>query len=115
MVGGLGGLGRSISPWMISCGARRFIFFNRSGIDKPEAKSLVQNLHAQGAYVTVIRGDVCRYEDVERAVEAGDYPIGGVIQAALALGEAIWSDMPHSAWQTTMGPRCRGHGIFTMR
>ncbi|GLA42609.1 putative PKS/NRPS-like protein biosynthetic cluster [Aspergillus niger] len=89
MVGGLGGLGRSISTWMISCGARRFIFLSRSGINKPEAKNLVEYLQAQGAYVTVIRGDVCRYEDVERAVEARDYPIGGVIQAAMALDEAI--------------------------
>ncbi|OJZ89749.1 hypothetical protein ASPFODRAFT_183092 [Aspergillus luchuensis CBS 106.47] len=108
MIGGLGGLGRSISKWMISCGARRFIFLSRSGTDKPEAKDLVDDLQAQGAHIIVIRGDVCRYEDVERAVAAADCPIGGVIQATMVLNEAIWSDMPHNAWHTTMGPKVRG-------
>ncbi|KGO64925.1 hypothetical protein PEX1_009200 [Penicillium expansum] len=108
MVGCLGGLGRSLSKWMISCGARRFIFMGRSGFDKPEAKDIVDDLRAQGAHVTVIRGDVCRYEDVERAVEAADCPIGGVIQAAMALSEALWSSMSHSAWHTTIGPKVQG-------
>ncbi|KAJ5356106.1 Acyl transferase/acyl hydrolase/lysophospholipase [Penicillium concentricum] len=108
MVGCLGGLGRSLSKWMISCGARRFIFLGRSGTDKPEAKEIVDDLRAQGAHVTVIRGDVCRYEDVEQALEAADYPIGGVIQAAMALSEALWSNMPHSAWHTTIGPKVQG-------
>ncbi|KAJ5817603.1 Acyl transferase/acyl hydrolase/lysophospholipase [Penicillium robsamsonii] len=108
MVGCLGGLGRSLSKWMISCGARRFIFLGRSGADRPQAKEIVDDLRAQGAHVTVIRGDVCRYEDVERALEAADCPIGGVIQAAMALSEALWSDMPHSAWHTTIGPKVQG-------
>ncbi|EHA26972.1 hypothetical protein ASPNIDRAFT_35595 [Aspergillus niger ATCC 1015] len=108
MAGGLGGLTRSISTWMISCGARRFVFLSRSGNDKPQAKNLVEYLQAQVAYVTVIRGDVCRYEDVERAVEVGDYPTGGVIQTAIALDETIWSDMPHSAWRTTMSSKVQG-------
>ncbi|PWY84065.1 ketoacyl-synt-domain-containing protein [Aspergillus eucalypticola CBS 122712] len=89
MIRGLGGLGRSISKWMTSCGARRFIFLSRSGTDKAEAKGLVDDLQAQGAHIIVIRGDVCRYEDFEQAVEAADCPIGGVIQASMALDEAI--------------------------
>ncbi|GLB08646.1 type I Iterative Polyketide synthase (PKS) [Aspergillus tubingensis] len=108
MIGGLGGLGRSISKWMVSCGARRFIFLSRSGTDKPEAKDLVDDLQAQGAHIIVIRGDVCRYEDVERAVAVVDCPIGGVVQASMALNEAIWSDMPHNAWNATMGPKVQG-------
>ncbi|PYI29622.1 polyketide synthase [Aspergillus indologenus CBS 114.80] len=109
MIGCLGGLGRSLSKWMILSGARRFIFMGRSGTDKPEARDMVGDLRAQGAHVTVIRGDVCRYEDVERAVAAAaDYPIGGVIQAAMALSEALWSEMSHRAWHTTLGPKVRG-------
>ncbi|PYH68297.1 polyketide synthase [Aspergillus vadensis CBS 113365] len=108
MVGGLGGLGRSISMWMMSCGARRFIFLSRSGTDKPEAKDLADDLQEQGAHIIVIRGNVCHYEDVERVVEVADRPIGGVIQASMALNEAIWSDMPYNAWHTTMGPKVQG-------
>ncbi|KAJ5715138.1 Acyl transferase/acyl hydrolase/lysophospholipase [Penicillium malachiteum] len=108
MVGCLGGLGRSLSKWMMSSGARRFIFMGRSGSDRPEARNIVNDLRAQGADVTIIRGDLCRYEDVERAMEAAESPIGGVIQAAMALSEALWSKMTHSAWNTTLGPKVQG-------
>ncbi|KAJ5100496.1 Acyl transferase/acyl hydrolase/lysophospholipase [Penicillium angulare] len=108
MVGCLGGLGRSLSKWMVSRGARRFIFMGRSGVDKPEAKDLVDELISQGAHVTVIRGNVSNYEDVERAVDAADCPIGGVIQAAMALGESLWSEMPHSGWESTLSPKVKG-------
>ncbi|KAJ5701470.1 KR domain-containing protein [Penicillium malachiteum] len=108
MVGCLGGLGHSLSKWMMSCGARRFIFLGRSGSDKPEARAIVNDLLAQGANVTVVRGDVCRSEDVERAMDAAEGPIGGVIQAAMALQVALWSDMSQSAWHNTLGPKVQG-------
>ncbi|KAK1145272.1 Type I Iterative Polyketide synthase (PKS) [Aspergillus melleus] len=108
MIGCLGGLGRSLSKWMMSCGAQRFIFLGRSGADKAQARDMVEDLRAQGAEVTVIRGDVCQYEDVERAIKAADCPIGGVIQAAMSLSEALWTDMPHRAWRTTLGPKVQG-------
>ena len=108
MVGCLGGLGRSLSRWMMARGARKFIFLGRSGIDKPYAKEFVDDLQAQGAAVEVIRGSVVNYEDVERCVVAARVPIGGVIQAAMNLDEALWSAMSHKSWHECIRPKVQG-------
>jgi hypothetical protein len=77
--------------WMVSRGARHFIFLSRSGADKPEAAALVNELHevARSKYpelsVQVIRGDVSVRDDVQRAISCATKPIKGVVQAAMVL------------------------------
>lgn len=85
LIGCLGGLGRSMSKWMLSRGARKFVFMGRSGTDKAPARRLVDSLRSLGAQVTVVRGDVVNADDVNRAVCGIIGPIGGVIQAAMGL------------------------------
>ena len=85
LVGCLGGLGRSLTEYMMKQGARRFIFLGRSACDKPNAQRLVDSMVASGADVQVIRGDVTNSKDVEAAVRATRTPIGGVVQAAMGL------------------------------
>nr|ALP31878.1 polyketide synthase 22 [Diaporthe helianthi] len=109
LVGCLGGLGRSLSRWMMSRGARHFVFLGRSGSDKPEAQSLVDRLLGAGASVKVVRGDVSNPEDVDAAVDAcSGWPIGGVVQAAMGLSEALFSRMTHKAWHTGIQPKWAG-------
>lgn len=91
MIGCLGGLGRSIAKWMMSRGARKFVFLGRSGTDKPSAQQLFEDLTLHGAKCKVIRGDVCNKADVQTAVAAVDGLIGGVIQAAMGLNASIMS------------------------
>lgn len=85
MIGCLGGIGRSLSKWMMARGARHFVFLGRSGLDKSSARNLVQELKNLGASVHVVRGDVTKYWDVQAVVDRADTPIGGVIQAAMGL------------------------------
>ncbi|KAI0147403.1 reducing type I polyketide synthase 10 [Xylariaceae sp. FL1272] len=110
MVGCLGGLGRSFSRWMMTRGARKFAFLGRSGTDKPAARSLVEDLEAAGAKCEVVRGDVCSPADVESvtAAAASLGQIGGVIQAAMGLNEAIFSTMPNKYWHTGIDPKVHG-------
>ncbi|KAI2821222.1 hypothetical protein CBS115989_2976 [Aspergillus niger] len=110
MVGCLGGLGRSLSRWMMNRGARHFIFLSRTGLAKPAARHFVQELKQAGARCTIVTGDVTTYEDVERAVAAAvaDAPLGGVIQAAMGLHEAIFSHMPREYWLTGTQAKVRG-------
>ena len=89
LVGCLGGLGRSISKYMMTRGARNFIFMGRSGIDRERPRQQVEELEEMGATVKVIRGDVTKFEDVQRAVDAAEGPLGGVVQAAMALGVSL--------------------------
>ncbi|KIX10093.1 uncharacterized protein Z518_01174 [Rhinocladiella mackenziei CBS 650.93] len=108
MVGCLGGLGRSISRWMVSRGARKFVFLGRSGNDRPSAQRLISDLERQGAKCTVIRGDVSIKADVDAVVAAVDGKIGGVIQAAMGLHEALWTAMSNEDWHTSIDPKLTG-------
>lgn len=108
MVGCLGGLGRSLSRWMMRRGARNFVFLGPSGLDKPVAQVLVHDLREQGAVADVVRGDVGNREDVERAVQAARQPIGGLIQAAMGLSEALWSSMSNKSWHASISPKVQG-------
>lgn len=111
LVGCLGGLGRSLSRWMLQRGARNFAFIGRSADDKPSAKALVKYLISNGANVIVIRGNVSNGRDVHTAIQAcldTGKPIGGIIQAAMGLQEALFSRMSNEAWHTAIQPKWRG-------
>ena len=83
--GCLGGIGRSISKWMLKQGARNFVFIGRSGLKKEPARRLVQDLEDAGASVHVVTGDIGVYEDAKKCADAVDGSVGGVIQAAMGL------------------------------
>lgn len=87
LVGCLGGLGRSLTSWMMRKGARNFCFLSRSGADATRAATLVSDLEAAGADVLIVRGDASVPEDVGRAVASipADRPLRGVVQAAMVL------------------------------
>lgn len=85
LVGCLGGLGGSISNWMVKQGAKHLLFLGRSGASRPTAQALVRQLEGHGVDVKVVKGDVAQLNDVERAVETAEFPIGGVIHAAMNL------------------------------
>lgn len=111
LVGCLGGLGRSLSRWMMARGARHFVFLGRSGCDKSSTQQLVSRLQKAGASVDVVRGDVSKATDVTAAVSAclaTGRPIGGVVQAAMGLHEALFTRMPNKAWHTGIQPKWAG-------
>jgi NAD(P)-dependent dehydrogenase (short-subunit alcohol dehydrogenase family) len=110
MIGCLGGLGRTLSRWMMTRGARKFAFLGRSGTDKPAARHVVENLEEAGAECTVVRGDVCSADDVEAIISAAASKgiIGGVVQAAMGLNEAIFSRMSNKYWHTGIDPKVQG-------
>lgn len=111
LVGCLGGLGRSLSRWMMTRGARHFVFLGRSGADKPSAQQLVSRLKEAGATVGVVRGDVSQAADVAAAVSAclaTGRRVGGVVQAAMGLHEALFTRMPNGAWHTGIDPKWQG-------
>lgn len=95
LVGCLGGLGRSLTSWMMKSGARRFTFLSRSGADAKSAALLVKDLEEAGAFVQVVRGDATSKADVARAVQgiSAQYPIKGVVHAAMVLRVRLLSHL----------------------
>ena len=106
--GCLGGIGRSISKWMMKQGAQKFAFIGRSGLDKEPARRLVKDLEEAGAEVKITRGDVSSTAVVKSCVDSIPGPIGGVVQAAMGLDEAIWSSMSNKSWHTSVAPKVQG-------
>ena len=93
---------------MMSRGARDFVFLGRSSADKPEAALLVQDLCEKGASVKILRGDVGNYHDVDHAIQSATHPIGGLVQAAMGLSEALWSAMSNQSWHASIRPKVQG-------
>ena len=76
---------------MMDHGARRFAFLSRSGTDSTQAAILVDDIEKAGATVQVIRGDATSKVDVDRALKSipGEFPIRGVVNAAMVLRVSI--------------------------
>ncbi|KAK5997657.1 Prosolanapyrone synthase [Cladobotryum mycophilum] len=110
LVGCLGGLGRSLAAWMVERGARHLVFFSRTGNDKPESVSLVEELIAAGASPEVLRCDVTNQEAVVSAVEklSRVRQVKGVIHAAMVEGDALFSNATWSQIQGVLAPKVTG-------
>lgn len=93
LIGCLGGIGRSITRWMFSRGARIFVMLSPSGDSKPQAKALVDDLRRSGATVVVIKGDCVRMSDVEYAVNSAPKPVAGMLHSAMFLHDAPFTSL----------------------
>ena len=70
---------------MYQHGARKFLFFQRSGLSNSSAKKFVESLRERNADASVYQGDVCNAEAVADAINSIQGPIGGVVQGAMGL------------------------------
>lgn len=108
LVGGLGGLGRTLSQWMVRKGARKLAFLSRSGADKAEAKATIDWLTERDVEVNVHRGDVSERADVQRCIDAIGSDLGGVFQAAMVLQDKPLETMTYEQWQRCCRPKVEG-------
>jgi hypothetical protein len=90
LVGGLGGLGKSISSWMVENGARELTFLSPFAGTTEDDQVFLQELESQGCRATAVSGDVAKMEDVQKAVAACTAPLAGVIQLSMVLRVCIW-------------------------
>ncbi|KAJ6172830.1 KR domain-containing protein [Penicillium chermesinum] len=114
LVGCLGGLGLSLTSWMMKRGARNFAFLSRSGADSTQASILVSELENAGVTVQVFRGDAGVREDVEAAIKQipEDRPVRGVINAAMVLKDGLFHNMPYENWTASIHPKVNGTQIL---
>ncbi|KAH7311404.1 hypothetical protein B0I35DRAFT_357003 [Stachybotrys elegans] len=110
LVGCLGGLGRSLTKWMMDRGARHFAFLSRSGVDKPEAALLVEDIKKDGALVKVFRADASDEDAVRRVVLSlqEERPIRGVVHAAMVLKDGMFEQMELDSFANCVTPKVKG-------
>lgn len=112
LVGGLGGLGRSLARLFVQLGARRLCFLSRSGAESSEAGALIEELESQhGVRVLVCKGDVADAVTVARVVQQCTSilgPIQGVVQCAMVLRDGLFERMTHAQWTESTRPKVQG-------
>lgn len=84
LVGGLGGLGRAISTWMVEHGARNIIYLSRSAGESYH-RAFFDELETQGCSVQAFSGSVSNLDDVKDAVSNAAAPIAGVMHMSMVL------------------------------
>jgi NAD(P)-dependent dehydrogenase (short-subunit alcohol dehydrogenase family) len=98
LIGGTGGLGRSMAKWMIGRGAKHIVLLSRSGAVKGKAKNQIDELNAAGANIVVRRCNVADKVDVESLVSSGLTglpPVRGLIHGAMVLNVSIFQPNPN--------------------
>lgn len=88
IVGGFGGIGRSISEYMVDHGARNLILMSRSASSRISADAFVRGLQDAGCKVAIHDCDISNAADLASALKKCQLemaPIRGVLQAAMVL------------------------------
>lgn len=112
IVGGLGGLGRSLAKEFVASGARNIAFLSRSGDSTPAAKAILDELAAsESVKVKAYRGDVGDTESFKAAMAQCERElptIKGVVQMAMVLRDIVFEKMSYSDWTIPITPKVQG-------
>ncbi|KAM0254483.1 hypothetical protein ACHAQJ_006765 [Trichoderma viride] len=108
LIGGLGGLGRSISVWMVQHGARNLSFLSRSAGSGQHDADFVREIESMGCTVQLVRGDVTNAQDVSRAIDGVLAPLKGIVQMSMVLRDQMFDGMSIEDWNAVTKPKVRG-------
>ncbi|KAK5627480.1 hypothetical protein RRF57_003195 [Xylaria bambusicola] len=115
LIGGTGGLGRSMARWMISRGARHLVLVSRSGSATGRVKELIDEAAEAGAEVIVQSCDVANVADVEELVNfglEGMPPVRGLIHGAMVLRDVLFEKMTYDEYITVIESKVQGGWNF---
>jgi len=109
ITGGLGGLGLVVAERLVERGAGHVMLMSRGEPDE-KTRALINVWNMNGTRVSVVRGDVARDEDVERAISLVDKqrPLRGIIHSAGVLRDGILVGQEWANFATTFGPKLDG-------
>lgn len=111
LVGGMGGLGRSLARNFAATGARNIAFISRSGDTTAEAKALIAELGSQGVTVRAYRSDISSAASFLDAMEQCSRdlpPVKGVVQLAMVLRDSVFEKMSYAQWTEPLRPKVQG-------
>ncbi|KAK3368030.1 hypothetical protein B0H63DRAFT_424209 [Podospora didyma] len=111
IVGGTGGLGRSMAKYMVEHGARNIVLLSRSGGGKDMTKQLQNEIQCADSRILVKRCDASDENHVRQLVKdcAKELPpICGVIHAAMVLRDVLLEGMKHDDYEQVIRPKVTG-------
>ncbi|KAI0900051.1 fatty acid synthase S-acetyltransferase [Annulohypoxylon nitens] len=108
LVGGLGGLGRAISAWMVDHEAGELIYLSRSAGEGQGDALFVNELKSMNCGVKLVKGDVTNLEDVAKAISSASHPLKGIIQMSMVLRDQNFEAMTFEEWNLVVAPKVQG-------
>lgn len=112
LVGGTGGLGRSMARWMASKGARTIVLVSRSARESNEVKALMDEVkESHGATVLVRACDVADKAAVDTLVKEGLKglpPVRGVVHGTMVLRDVLFEKMVHDEYVDVIAGKVQG-------
>ncbi|KAK7731778.1 Type I Iterative PKS [Cytospora paraplurivora] len=112
IVGGTGGLGRSMTRWMVSRGAKHIVLLSRRAQLEGAVAELVRDLkQSAGANVAVEACDVAEKSDVLSLTETCTVkypPIAGVVHAGMVLRDVLFEKMTFDQYEAVIRSKTAG-------
>ncbi|KAH7385277.1 hypothetical protein DE146DRAFT_621768 [Phaeosphaeria sp. MPI-PUGE-AT-0046c] len=115
LIGGTGGLGRSMAKWMVENGAKHIVLLSRSGTVKGQGKEQIARLNEGGANVVVRSCDVTNRVDVQRLISTGLVdmpPVRGIIHGAMVLHDVLFEKMKYEQYTSVIASKVQGAWNF---
>ena len=119
VVGGVGGIGKSVCQWLARHGAKQIIVVSRSArLDR--IQPFVSDMAELGCAVHAVACDIADSAALFTALDSCAEtlpPIRGVIQGAMVLQDSIMEQMTVDQWRTAIRPKVHGswnlHSYFS--
>ncbi|KAL4879273.1 hypothetical protein BJY04DRAFT_229208 [Aspergillus karnatakaensis] len=112
VVGGFGGLGRSIVTWLAEHGAKNIVSLSRSGAKDADTRAFVESIRRQGVTLLAPACDIASPDAVSAMAEDltryGLPPVRGIINSAMVLRDILFEEMTVEHWRTALSSKVRG-------
>jgi NADP-dependent 3-hydroxy acid dehydrogenase YdfG/aryl carrier-like protein len=111
LIGGTGGLGRSMAKWMSSKGARNIVLVSRSASINDKIQDLIDELAAHGTTISVKPCDVSSMQSVDNLINhemKGLPPVRGVVHGAMVLRDMLFENMTLDDFQAVVSSKVEG-------
>jgi acyl transferase domain-containing protein len=118
IVGGTGGLGRSIARWMVAQGARYLVLASRSARMEGAVADLSRDLQEQETEKVTIAVKACDVADADSVrrlmTQCGEElpPVRGCIHATMVLRDVLFEKMTHPEYSDVI--RSKVHGAWNL-
>ncbi|KAJ4355154.1 hypothetical protein N0V95_003176 [Ascochyta clinopodiicola] len=115
LIGGTGGLGRSMAKWMVEKGAKHIVLLSRSGAVQGKVAEQIAALRTAGANIVVRSCDVANKADVDNLVLRGlsDLPpVRGIVHGAMVLRDVLFESMTYEQYTSVISSKVQGAWNF---
>ncbi|KAF5861263.1 hypothetical protein ETB97_000455 [Aspergillus alliaceus] len=111
VIGGMGGIGRSICEWLLQRGARNLIILSRNADQQAQRSTYVNALRASGCTVVVASCDISVKAELKQTLDGclqSMPPLQGVIYSGIVLQDTVYEKMSVEDYARAVRPKVQG-------